>query len=153
MDRNRNRLAQERVRYDCIDLNLRTLDIFVQVAEAGGISPAARRVGLTQSAVSQIIASLEQSIGAQLLDRNVRPIALTPAGGILLDKARGVLLCAREAIRASRTAASSALPKLNICLVGGIASGSVSISFPAPTGLPPPGPSMRDPITTTAARC
>ncbi len=122
MDRNRNRLAQERVRYDCIDLNLRTLDIFVQVAEAGGISPAARRVGLTQSAVSQIIASLEQSIGAQLLDRNVRPIALTPAGGILLDKARGVLLCAREAIRASRTAASSALPKLNICLVGGIAS-------------------------------
>ena len=114
--------ASDRARYECIDLSLRALDIFVQVAEMGGISPAARRVGLTQSAVSQIVASLEQSVGAPLLDRTVRPIALTPAGGIFLDKARGVLLCAREAIQAARTAACTALPKLNICLVGAIAS-------------------------------
>ncbi len=121
MDRNRTPPASDRAHYDCIDLNLRALDVFVQVTEACGISPAARRLGLTQSAVSQIIASLEKSIGVQLLDRNVRPIALTPAGVILLDKARGVLLCAREAMQAARTPASAALPKLNICLVGAIA--------------------------------
>lgn len=121
MDRKRSRPASDCAQYDCIDLNLRALDIFVQVADSGGISPAARRLGLTQSAVSQIIASLEKSIGAQLLDRNVRPIAATPAGIILLDKARGVLLCAREAMQAARAPASAALPKLNICLVGSIA--------------------------------
>ncbi len=121
MDRNRSRLSPDRARYDTVDLNLRSLGIFVQVVESGGISPAARLMGLTQSAVSQTIASLEQSIGVQLFDRDVRPMALTPSGNILLDKARGMLLCAREAIQAARQPAATALPKLNICLVETIA--------------------------------
>lgn len=121
MDRKRSRLAPERARYDTVDLNLRSLSIFVQVAESAGMSLAARQMGLTQSAVSQIIANLEQSLGVQLFDRDVRPMALTPPGTILLDKARGLLLSAREAIQAARQPAASALPKLNICLVETIA--------------------------------
>jgi len=97
------------------------LDIFVLVAECGGISQAARRAQLTQSAVSQIVANLEQSIGVQLLDRQVRPIALTPSGAILLDKARGILLATREAIQATRAPAMAGLPKLNIGLVDSLA--------------------------------
>ena len=114
-------MSSDRARYDTIDLNLRSLNIFVQVVESGGISPAARQMGLTQSAVSQTIASLEQSLGVQLFDRDVRPMALTPSGTILLDKARNLLLSAREAIQAARQPASIILPKLNICFVETIA--------------------------------
>jgi DNA-binding transcriptional LysR family regulator len=121
MDRNRSRLPSNRARYDTVDLNLRSVNIFVQVVESGGISPAARQMGLTQSAVSQTIASLEQSLGVQLFDRDVRPMALTPSGTILLDKARGLLLSAREAIQAARQPTATTLPKLNICLVKTIA--------------------------------
>lgn len=64
----------------------------------------------------------------QLFDRNVRPIALTPSGSILLDKARGLLLSARDAVQAAREPASMALPKLNICLVETIA-GTVGLEL------------------------
>jgi DNA-binding transcriptional LysR family regulator len=121
MDRNRSRLSPDRSRFSNFDLNLRSLNIFVQVAESGSISQSARLMGLTQSAVSQTIASLEQCIGVQLFDRDVRPMALTRSGAILLDKARGVLLSVREAIQAARQPAVTALPKLNICLVDTIA--------------------------------
>lgn len=121
MDRNRSRLPSDRSRNDAIDLNLRSLNIFVQVVESRGFSPAARQMGLTQSAVSQTIGSLEQSLGVQLFDRDVRPMALTPSGSILLDKARGLLLSAREAIQAARQPTATTLPKLNICLVKTIA--------------------------------
>ena len=90
MDRNRSHLSPDRARFDHFDLNLRSLNIFVQVAESGSISQSARRMGLTQSAVSQTIANLEQCIGVQLFDRDIRPMALTRSGTILLDKARGV---------------------------------------------------------------
>ena len=121
MDRNRSRLSPDRSRFNNFDLNLRSLNIFVQVAESGSISQSARLMGLTQSAVSQTIASLEQCIGVQLFDRDVRPMALTRSGTVLLDKARGVLLSAREAIQAARQPAVTALPKLNMCLVDTIA--------------------------------
>ena len=121
MDRNRSRLSTDRARFDSVDLNLRSLNIFVQVAESAGVSPAARLMGLTQSAVSQSIASLEQSVGVQLFDRDVRPMALTPSGSILLDRARSLLILAREAIQATRQPATTALPKLNICLVETVA--------------------------------
>ena len=81
----RRRAALARPPSDVLDLNLRSLDIFVQIAETGGMSPAARRMKLTQSAVSQMIQSLERSLGVELFDRRVRPIALTPSGAVLLD--------------------------------------------------------------------
>jgi len=121
IERRPNPSQTERGRHDTLEINLRSLDIFVLVAECGGISEAARRAQLTQSAVSQIVANLEQSIGVQLFDRQVRPIALTPSGAVLLEKARGVLLGAREAIQAARAPAMAALPKLNIGLVDSLA--------------------------------
>ncbi len=75
---------------------------------------------LTQSAVSQIIQSLERSLEVDLFDRKVRPIALTPSGVILLEKARGLLLAAREAIKSVKNPETAAFPKLNLCLVESI---------------------------------
>jgi DNA-binding transcriptional LysR family regulator len=120
-DVQRRQSAFERPHSDPLDLSLRSLDIFVQIAESGGMTPAARRMGLTQSAVSQVVANLEQSLGVQLFDRQVRPIALTTSGAVLLEKARGVLLSARDAINAARLPPATAFPKLNLCLVGTVA--------------------------------
>lgn len=106
---------------DPLDLNLRSLDIFVQIAESGGMSSTARRMGLTQSAVSQMVANLEMSLGVQLFDRQVRPIALTPSGVVLLEKARALLLAARDSIHAVRQPAAAAFPKLDLSLVDTIA--------------------------------
>ncbi|MFY9642458.1 MAG: LysR family transcriptional regulator [Rhodomicrobium sp.] len=124
----RHRLAPVRPATDALDLNLRSLHIFVQIAENGGMSPAARRMGLTQSAVSQMIQNLEYSLGVQLFDRQVRPIALTPSGIILLNKARGLLLAARDAITTVREPAAVAFPKLNLCLVETI-TGMIGAEF------------------------
>ncbi len=117
----RNRLPGELHPSDSLDLNLRSLDVFIQIAENGGMSSTARRLGLTQSAVSQMIAGLELSLGVQLFDRQVRPIALTPSGIVLLEKARGLLLAARDAIHSTRKPAAAAFPRLNLCLVETIA--------------------------------
>jgi len=120
-DTPRLRLSFERFQCDPLDLNLRSLDIFVQIAESGGMSMTARRMGLTQSGVSQVIAGLEQSLGVQLFDRQVRPLALTPSGMVLLEKSQQLLLDARTAIKATRETATVAFPKLNVCLVETIA--------------------------------
>lgn len=53
------------------------------VAEYGSFSRAAEELGYTQSAVSQQIAALEHEVGLTLLNRAVRPVALTDAGRLL----------------------------------------------------------------------
>lgn len=54
--------------------------VFVAVAEAGSLSGAARRLGLTPSAVSRIVARTEARLGARLLVRTTRTLRLTAEG-------------------------------------------------------------------------
>lgn len=61
-------------------MQLEDLRIFVEVADAGGISSAALRLGISKSMVSRRITQLEAELGAQLLARTTRGIALTEAG-------------------------------------------------------------------------
>ncbi len=62
-----------------------------KIAEHGSFSRAADDLGYTQSAVSQQIAALEHEVGLTLLDRGVRPVALTDAGRLLTAHAQSVL--------------------------------------------------------------
>src|SRR3546814_7749864 len=71
--------------------DLRSLRVFVMVAEAGGMTSAARQLGLTQSSVSQIVGNLEEALGSALFDRSVRPLALTAAGTTLYERGRTML--------------------------------------------------------------
>lgn len=67
---------------------LRTL---CSVAAHGSFSRAAEQLGYTQSAVSQQIAALEREAGVTLLNRAVRPVALTEPGRLLAEQAELVL--------------------------------------------------------------
>lgn len=71
--------------------DLEDLQTFVSVADSGGITPAARRLGLTKSIVSRRLARLEAQLGAQLLLRTTRGAALTDAGATFRDHAARVV--------------------------------------------------------------
>lgn len=59
----------------------------MEVADAGGVSPAARRLGVSKSIVSRRLHRLEEELGIQLLARNTRAAALTEAGATFRDYA------------------------------------------------------------------
>lgn len=77
------------------------LRTFVEVADAGGITPAAQRLGVSKSMVSRRIARLEAELGVQLIARTTRGIALTEEGATFRDHAARISLeidAARETI-------------------------------------------------------
>jgi DNA-binding transcriptional LysR family regulator len=75
------------------DLEFRHLVALDAVAAEGTFARAAERLGYTQSAVSQQIASLERVVGERVFDRpgGPRPVELTPFGAALLDRGRDLL--------------------------------------------------------------
>jgi DNA-binding transcriptional LysR family regulator len=86
-------------------LNLYQLQLFVAVADAGSYSEAARRLHMTQPAVSMSVAALEKALGDRLLRRRGQRMDLTPAGHQLLGPARQLLALAdqtEQALQAGR---------------------------------------------------
>ncbi len=73
------------------------IEVFVAAAEEGSISAAARRLGVSPSAVSQQLTALEAALGASLLDRANRPVQVTPAGAMFRRHAQTILNAASEA--------------------------------------------------------
>lgn len=69
---------------------------FIRVAESGSFSAVAREQGSTQPAISRQIAALEEHLGARLIQRTTRSLALTEDGRDLLDHARQVVLAVEE---------------------------------------------------------
>ena len=68
-------------------MDIEELRTFIEVADAGGVSPAALRLGLSKSIVSRRLARLEAELGVQLLARSTRSAALTEAGTTFRDHA------------------------------------------------------------------
>lgn len=68
-------------------MDIEELQTFVEVAAAGGISPAALRLGVSKSIVSRRLARLEGELSAQLLSRNTRGATLTEAGATFREYA------------------------------------------------------------------
>ena len=104
-------------RSDDLPFDLRSLSIFLAVCDAGAMAVAARRLGLTQPAVSIAIGELETRIGAGLFDRAVRPLALTPAGALLRQRASALLSEARQIAPVLREVGRGRLPLVRIGLV------------------------------------
>jgi DNA-binding transcriptional LysR family regulator len=85
-------------------MELRQIRYFVAVAEEGNISRAARRLFLTQPALSRQIKALEDEIGQTLLKREAHSIQLTATGLALLREGRELLRHAQELIERVRAA-------------------------------------------------
>ncbi|WP_040301573.1 LysR family transcriptional regulator [Afipia clevelandensis] len=85
---------------------------FVAVADLQGFAPAARKLGLSASAVTRLIASLENHLGARLLQRTTRSVTLTDVGARYLERARrilGDLEEAEDSVQAERSKPSGRL--------------------------------------------
>ncbi len=67
------------------------VEVFIATAEERSITAAARRLGASPSAVSQQLTNLEGAMGVTLLQRNARPILLTPAGEIFRRRAQNIM--------------------------------------------------------------
>jgi DNA-binding transcriptional LysR family regulator len=71
-------------------MDIEALQTFVEVADAGGVSPAALRLGVSKSIVRRRLMRLEAELGIQLLARSTRGAALTEAGTTFRDYAARV---------------------------------------------------------------
>src|SRR4051812_50131524 len=83
---------------------LKPLAVFAEVVEAGSMSAAARRLGMSPSAVSQIVRALEQQGGGTLLHRSTRKLALTEAGERYYPHCKRMVAAARAAAEALQLA-------------------------------------------------
>jgi DNA-binding transcriptional LysR family regulator len=73
------------------------MQAFLAVAELKGFAPAARKLGLSSSSVTRLIATLEEHLGARLLQRTTRSVALTDAGTRYLERIKRILADLEEA--------------------------------------------------------
>jgi molybdate transport repressor ModE-like protein len=99
-------------------VEIRELRAFAVVAEEGSLSAAARRLHLSQSALSQTIQSLERQLGVQLLLRSRTGVSTTEAGAILLREGRALIAQYDRMLAAvpGRDAAGPGLLKVGIPL-------------------------------------
>jgi DNA-binding transcriptional LysR family regulator len=79
------------------------MQVFVTVAELRGFAPAARKLKLSPSGVTRLIAALEDRLGARLLQRTTRSVALTDAGTRYLERAKRILADVEEAEHAAES--------------------------------------------------
>ena len=84
------------------------MQAFVAVADLQGFAPAARKLGLSPSAVTRLVAALEERLGARLLQRTTRSVTLTDVGTRYLERARRILADVEEAERSARGRAHAA---------------------------------------------
>jgi DNA-binding transcriptional LysR family regulator len=81
---------------------IEAMEAFVAVADLKGFAPAARKLSISASAVTRLVAALEERVGARLLQRTTRSVALTDIGEHYLERARRILAEVEEAEGAAR---------------------------------------------------
>ena len=107
-------------------MELRQLRHFVAVAETGNISAAAKKIFLTQPALSRQIKALETEIGQCLLERRAHSVHLTPVGEGLLREARELLQHADQVLERVRGAGRGV--RLRVGYAPSLASGILSLA-------------------------
>ena len=103
-------------------LDFKGLKVFLTVADLASMTAAAKRLGLSQSAVSQAIRQLEESVGAVLVDRERRPLALTAAGAALRLRGAALIAEAETLYKSVREQAGGAAQMLRIGMIDSFAS-------------------------------
>jgi DNA-binding transcriptional LysR family regulator len=75
---------------------LRAMKVFARVVDEGGFAKAARALDMAPPVVTRLVAELENHLGARLLNRTTRSIALTETGEQYLEKVRAILIDIEE---------------------------------------------------------
>ena len=93
-------------------MNLKQLEAFVQVAEGGSFSKAAKELFLTQPTISAHISSLEKELNSRLFVRNTKEVGLSEDGKDLYKYARQMIDLEKQksGLRRRRMAADTVLP-------------------------------------------
>ncbi len=104
-------------------IELRPLRQFVAVAEELHFGRAAQRLHISQPALTQAIQQLEQRLGAPLLLRSQRRVALSPAGAALLPELRRLIAAADALPAQAQAAAAGQAGRLRLAFVSSIAYG------------------------------
>lgn len=103
------------------------LETFLKVAETRSFAEAARQLGVSQPAVSQTIAKLEEVYGGDLFERRRgSPVALTLMGRAILPKAKLLLFMVDTQIERAITIAQSVTGSLTLGFCSGLASGPLN---------------------------
>lgn len=99
-------------------MDLETLRTFVAVAQHGGVLAAARALRTPKQTVSRRLAQLEAEVGAPLLERDRKPLALTDAGRLFAERCLSIVASADAAV-------AELQPR------GGVATGTLRVASPA----------------------
>src|SRR5689334_516432 len=93
---------------------LRLIRYFVAVAEQGSVTRAARQLHIAQPSLSAALRQLEAQLGVELLRRDGRQLALTPAGELLRRRGRQLLAEADAVVAAVQGAAAGGRLRLGV---------------------------------------
>jgi DNA-binding transcriptional LysR family regulator len=80
-------------------LKLRDLHVFFTAVQLGSMAKTARQLGVSQPAVSEIIADLEKALGVRLLDRHPQGIEPTKFGEALMKRSTAVFDELKQSVR------------------------------------------------------
>ena len=100
-------------------MNLKQLEYFVSVAETLNFTRAARKCFISQTAMTQQIRALEESIGVLLFIRDKHHVELTPAGRVFMNEAKAILSRSEEAVKLARSAAEGFSGTISIGFIRG----------------------------------
>lgn len=89
-------------------MDIASLTVLVEAANAGSLAAAARRLGLSPLTATRRLAALEAEIGARLMQRSTRSLALTPEGEAFLPYAQAILENEAAALASVRPSAAGA---------------------------------------------
>ncbi len=77
-------------------MNLNKLEYLIAISEEGNLSRAAKKLYVSQPALSKALASLEQELGIALMERRYASLVPTPEGRIYIEAARKMLAVRNE---------------------------------------------------------
>ena len=100
-------------------MNLNQLEYFITVAETLNFTRAAEKCFITQTAITQQIKALEQTVGVPLFIRDKHHVELTPAGKIYLSEARVILERHAEALRLAKLVTEGEVGEITIGFING----------------------------------
>ena len=108
-------------------MNRNQLKYFVAAASMRSFTKAAEQFYISQTAVTQQIQLLEQSLGCTLFDRSTRPVSLTPAGKIFLGEAKAILESMSRALERVHDASTGLTGTLRVGFVRGYERSDLSV--------------------------